>query len=200
MDKLARVNTILYKTWGWDGVARWLNYFLKLLVWRYRNNKEKAAKYASVAGKLSEYRIITRYMGVPNTVECIVSKLNSAESRNELYYVELLQNFALLGYYPLENIAWLMDHKILFQGDSGKLWRLSSQFWAIWILLELYVLYKRKQNREKVGLNVANQGLDLILAYHWSVAKSPFSDLTIAITGLLSSTISLLFKWKATQR
>lgn len=202
MEALHKSNQILYKTWGYDSVLRLIGYASKIIYWRLLQSKPKTAKKVKTIGDtISEYRVITRFSGLPDTIEGLLTHLSKQSSGSTRYNVELAQHLSMLLYYPFEHISWLRDNKIL-SGSSDATWRWSSQAWAVWVILEIFL---QKENYEKADSKKKQSFvkwyaikclMDLILAYHWAVKKSVFSDHAIGWVGFVGTSISLYQKWK----
>lgn len=196
---LSKTNQIMYRTWGWDSFLRMITYSFKVLGWGLTKsgNPLITKKLLTIGGAISEYRTITRFSGLPDTAEAFIDLINERKSKDpDTYTVEFVQNLSLIFYYGCEHLAWFKDHKIV-SGDSDRLWRMSSQAWGVWIILELYLCWKRyktaKTEKEKntIALSILKNLSDMVLAYHWSVKKSPISDLFIGIFGVIGSVVGL---------
>jgi len=207
MEAVQRSNVLLNKTWGLDSIVRWFSYFGKILVVinQRQGNIARAKKISTLTSCLGEYRTITRFTGVPDTIEALGAHLQTSPGRPN-YLIELCQHISMLFYYPLEHIAWLRDLKVL-SGPTGHLWRGSSQAWAVWVVLEIILTWKRYKDpkttpaeKSAIRLYLFKCLTDFILAYHWSVRKSPFSEMTIGWVGLLGTSASLYPKWAATKK
>mmetsp|Transcript_18289 Transcript_18289/g.23162 ORF Transcript_18289/g.23162 Transcript_18289/m.23162 type:complete len:206 (-) Transcript_18289:72-689(-) len=205
MDVVHRSNLILYKTWGLDSVLRLIGYFAKIAFWSLRNagNRRDARKVKVIESAISEYRVVTRFTGLPDTIEALYSHLSNGSKDSVVYNAELAQHLSMVLYYPLEHISWFRDNKIL-KGSSDRTWRWSSQAWAVWVILEIF-LQKRKyeqteseQEKRNIRIYLVKCFSDLLLAYHWSVKKSPFSDVTVGWIGFIGTCFSLYQKWKST--
>lgn len=205
MEALHKTNSILYKTWGYDSVLRLIGYISKILYWHFiKSNKGTAKKIKTIESAIGEYRVITRFSGVSDTLEALLTQLNSSNNSkdNLRYNVELAQHASMLLYYPLEHISWLRDNKVL-SGSSDLSWRQSSQAWAVWVILEIFLQMKNynetQDKKEKLALKLymIKCFSDLALAYHWSVKKSVFSDYAIGWIGVIGTLIGLYQKWQA---
>ena len=206
MEVVQRTNVLLNKTWSLDSIVRWFSYLGKILavVHQRQGNVAMAKKIGTLTNCLGEYRTITRFTGVPDTIEALGAHLQTSPNRPD-YFVELCQHISMLFYYPLEHIAWLRDLNVL-SGPTDRLWRGSSQAWAVWALLEIGLVWKKYRNPKATPAEKASLRLylfkcitDFILAWHWSVKKSPFSEMTIGWVGLLGTTASLYPKWASTK-
>merc|ERR1712137_64650 len=188
---------------GWDSVLRLLGYAAKI-AYALLQTKSKvlATKVKVIDSTISEYRTVTRFTGIPDSVEGFVSQFSKQSKEDPVIYnAEMAQHISMLAYYPLEHLSYLRDKNIL-KGSSDDTWLYSSRAWAIWTLLEIFIQqrkYATATDKEKkyIRLYLLKCFSDFCLAYHWSVKKSMFSDLTIGVIGFIGTSISLYQKWNS---
>jgi len=231
-ETLERFNRLNTQLWGFDKTIRLTHYLLRTLknVLINKGRTEQAEAIGKFASQLSNYRMITRFSGVPATIESFFALKDEKDPL--LRAIASAQAVSMLGYYPLEHIAWLSDNGIIRKIDTDPLWRLSSMSWWLYVVLDLIVAFKkhkslskqieRVQRRISSSVSTSEESkeakkqlsdllqqkrirflqtvtvlCDFVLAWHWSVKTSPFSDLMIGIVGSIGSMIGFYFRWKA---
>lgn len=227
-DQLAHFNRLNTQLWGYDKTVRLTHYICRtlknILINSGRTSQGEAI--GKIASQLSNYRMITRFTGVPATIESFFSL---HEEKDPFFRaIATVQAVSMLGYYPLEHIAWLSDYGVIPTINTDPLWRYSSLSWWVYVVLDLVVAYCRHKSlnaqitrslhratsdnsaelkkeianllhqRTRLRLQVLSMLCDFVLAWHWSVKKSPFSDLHIGVVGSIGSLVGFYFRWKAT--
>jgi hypothetical protein len=194
---LSKTNNILYNTWGLDVVLRWFAYMFRLV--NVTSSGKLADRAKILSNILTEYRAVTRWTGIPDTLAGIRSQLNESDKGSLKYALRLTQHILMLGYYPMDHVAFLIDTKVV-PGNSDGLWRYGSKCWMYWIMIELYLLIKQyptmsREKRRILLLKIVRNLCDLVLAYHWSVKKSPLNDFHIGVSGVVGSSCALALQW-----
>jgi len=104
----------------------------------------------------------------------LISLERKPQPTRNLQVIERLQGWAMLGYYPLEHLAYLVSHGIIparirnFSGkktvglDGNVLGRWSCRFWALYVLLQFAHLGEDRQllrSRQKALRKARGTGL-----------------------------------------
>jgi len=108
----------------------------------------------------------------------LISLERKPQPTRNLQVIERLQGWAMLGYYPLEHLSYLVSHGIIparirnpvsvFSGkktvglDGGVLGRWSCRFWALYVLLQFAHLGEDRQllrSRQKALRKARGTGL-----------------------------------------
>ncbi len=116
-----------------------------------------ADKMAKMSALISDVRIFNRLWGMLPLFDWFFANIRDRQSGNYgsitnpippppkfERYLNNLKLMALLVFQPLENLAYLGNHKIISMSKKTetKLWNWSSRFWAFYVVLELVRLSK----------------------------------------------------------
>ncbi|KAK7690443.1 hypothetical protein QCA50_005541 [Cerrena zonata] len=152
-----------------------IQYTLKLVVpflhWRARlqhsvgTRKEPisavAPRLAKVASLIGDARMLNNIWGLLPIFRWLISLERNPPPTRKLLTIERLQGWAMLGYYPLEHLYYLVSHSVIpsefslpslgsllpfssseskgrsISLDAGVLSRTSTRLWALYVFLQL---------------------------------------------------------------
>ncbi|KAG6830872.1 hypothetical protein H0H92_014237 [Tricholoma furcatifolium] len=121
-----------------------------------------AAAYAKIGSILGDSRTLWRIWGLLPIVKWLISLEHSPQPTRNLLTIERLQGLAMLAYYPLEHISYLLSHGLIpstipsisalfsrtgrrISLDANKLGIWSTRFWAFYVLLQFAHLREDKK-------------------------------------------------------
>ncbi|EPZ36382.1 hypothetical protein ROZALSC1DRAFT_29719 [Rozella allomycis CSF55] len=110
------------------------------------NNKQYIEKINNFTSPLADTRMILRFFGLLSTID----GLKHPYETEKLYrQIEIAQGLSMMVYYPCEHVYWLGIHKILDLKDVDSWSRWSCQAWAIYIILDIFVIISKLSNTIK---------------------------------------------------
>lgn len=170
---------------------------LKLFQWTLwlfsRVYPSRKAALIKTSGDISFARYLLRFYGFPSSLEAIFNR-SWEDGKTTLGGVTgKLMAWAMLGYYPLEHVAyvrWTSPELLSNQYNANKLSAYSCRFWLVYLLAEmtqtvmrLRRLYREQDEKDETALvtlqqSIRNEQLQLarsalftVPCIHWALPK-----------------------------
>jgi len=114
-----------------------------------------AKGFEVLAGKIGDSRSLWRFFGMFSIFQWLIALEKKPPQTRTLLTIERLQGWAMLGYYPLEHLSYLVGHGIVGRSvanplaflsarlprrlrlDAGALGMWSCRFWALYVFLHI---------------------------------------------------------------
>ncbi|KAJ3538786.1 hypothetical protein NM688_g6470 [Phlebia brevispora] len=206
---------------------------------------DRLAKFGSLIG---DYRMLSNMWGLLPIIQWLTSLERKPPPTRKLHTIERLQGWSMLLYYPMEHVYWLLVHSIIpstlslpslasklrpsalkserkINLDAGVISRVSTRFWAVYVVLQFLHLSEdsrllRKRERAvnkskaisasaekeeiKKRWDALNSEFFVALGYlpltiHWSLEKGLFqNEVWVGVFGLIAALAGWRSGWKAT--
>ncbi|THU87260.1 hypothetical protein K435DRAFT_730021 [Dendrothele bispora CBS 962.96] len=145
-------------TWsGTDKLFTILQYTLKLLIpllnlrarLQYRAglrttvSSDAATRLGKFASTISDSRTLWRFWGLLPIIQWLISLERNPHPTKKILGIERLQAWSMMGYYPLEHLAYLASHEVIpprlwsFSLSPGAMSIWSCRFWAAYVVLQI---------------------------------------------------------------
>lgn len=169
---------------GLDKTMELISYLCQL--YNYTFNPQK--NLSNLSSLLSDTRYAFRLTGILSTLNSLLPK-----EKDHYFTIKLLQNLSMIIYYPCDNGYWLSSKGVLnINTDTrNKMSRISCQMWALYMILDIYINMKEKDNTS-LFLNL----LCLPLALEWSLEKGFLPSYAVPILGTTNALITFYLKYK----
>ncbi|KAL4249700.1 hypothetical protein ABKN59_006140 [Abortiporus biennis] len=204
-----------------------------------------ATSLAKFGGIVGDARMLSNIWGLLPIIRWLTSLERNPPPTRKLLTIERLQGWSMLAYYPLEHLYYLLAHSIVpsqisrpsllpfkksepsepLNLDAGVISRVSTRFWALYVVLQLAHLRedrkllkvreravsKSKAITAQAEQEELNKRWDALysevvvnLAYlpltaHWSLEKGLFqNEFWVGVCGMIAALASWRSGWKAT--